>query len=89
MGTIREDFDKHGQPAQVYDCIWHPSTIDRCFKEPSFRQSVVELAFTFINQKYKHELDIRFTMPKMSYKGAHVETQRVKGKKAPKIVPMA
>lgn len=64
---------------------WHPGTITRALKDGPFRQAVVELAFNYIHQKYEHALDLRFTMPKMKYKGASVETQRVKGKKGAKI----
>lgn len=45
----------------------------------------MELAFNYIGQKYKMELDMRFTIPKMKYKGATIQWQRVKAKKAPKI----
>lgn len=69
MGIMREDFDKKGDPAQIYDVIWNPETTSRCKTDPAFRQVVIELAFNYINQKYSHILDMRFTIPKMKYKG--------------------
>ena len=81
LGTVREDFDKKGDPAQVYDVVWAPATVERCFKDASFRTSCVELVFNYISQKHGHELDMRFTVPKMKYKGATVDSQRVKGTK--------
>jgi hypothetical protein len=49
--------------------IWNPKTVERCKTEPAFRQIVVELAFNHILQRNNHELDLRFTVPKMKYKG--------------------
>ena len=73
LGSVREDYDKKGEAAQVYDVIWNPKTIDRCKTDAGFRQVVVELAFNHILQKYKHTLDLRFTIPKMKYKGTTVQ----------------
>jgi len=52
LGTVREDFDKKGEPAQVYDVVWNPATIKRCFTDASFRNSCVELVFNYILQKH-------------------------------------
>ena len=30
LGEVREDFDKRGNAAQVYDVIWNPKTVERC-----------------------------------------------------------
>ena len=85
LGDVQEEFDKKGEPAQVYDVIWNPGTVARCLKDAAFRQSVVELAFNYIAQKYNKQLDLRFTIPRMKYKGSTVQWQRIKGKKGPKI----
>lgn len=85
LGERREEHDKKGEPAMVIDVIWAPETIATCLKDAAFRQSVVELAFGYIGQKYGLELDARFTIPKMKYKGATVQYQRIKAKKSVKI----
>ena len=69
----------------MIDVIWAPETVATCLKEASFRQSVVELAFGYIEQKYGLQLSLQFSIPKMKYKGATVQFQRVKAKKTPKI----
>lgn len=51
LGNVREDSDKKGDVAQVYDVIWNPKTVERCKTDPTFRQIVVELAFNHILQK--------------------------------------
>jgi hypothetical protein len=73
LGNVREDNDKKGEIAQVYDVIWNPTTIERCKTDPSFRQIVVELAFNHILQRSQHQLDLRFSIPKMKYKGKTVQ----------------
>lgn len=85
MGERREEHDKKGEACMVIDVIWAPATIAECLKSAQFRQVVVELAFNYVQQKYGIELDLRFTIPKLKYKGATVQYQRVKAKKAPKI----
>ena len=69
----------------MIDIIWAPVTIDKAKKDAAFRQVMVELAFNYIMSKYSIELDLRYTVPKLNYKGATVQFQRVRAKKAPKI----
>lgn len=71
--------------AQVYDFIFNPKSIQKAQKDPQFRQLMVELSFNYVEQKYKHKLNPQFTLPKLSYKGATVQWQRIKAKKGPKI----
>ena len=37
LGSIREDFDKKGEPCQVYDVIWNPETIQQTKDDMLFR----------------------------------------------------
>lgn len=53
--------------------IWAPVTVEKAKKDPTFRQVVVELAFNYIAQKYGIELDFRYSVPKLNYKGATVQ----------------
>ena len=65
--------------------IWAPETVKRAQSDPGFRQAIVELAFAYIQQKFTTQLSPRFTIPKVKYKGATIQWQRVKAKRAPKI----
>ena len=85
LGSVREDRDKKGDPVQVYDFIWNTETVKKAQRDPGFRQVVVELAFNYIKQRFDRDLDFRFTIPKMKYKGDTIQYQRIKAKKAPKI----
>lgn len=48
LGEQREERDKQGEPALVYDVIWATETVTRAQSEPAFRQAIVELAFAYI-----------------------------------------
>lgn len=86
LGDVREDSDKNGNPVQVYDFIFNTETVKTAQKEAAFRQAMVELSFNYVKQKFDVDLDHRFSIPKMKYKGATIEYQRVKAKKGgPKI----
>lgn len=87
LGDVREDSDKHGNPVQVYDFIFASDTVKQAQKEAPFRQAMVELSFNYVKQKFNVDLDLRFSIPKMKYKGATIEFQRIKVKKGagPKI----
>ena len=74
-----------GEPWQVYDVIWNPEAITQGQKEMLYRQGLVELAFEYIKEKYGVILDMKFTVPKLKYKGKTVQWQRVRAKKNPKI----
>jgi hypothetical protein len=43
------------------------------------------LAFGYIAEKTKRVLNPKYTIPKLKYKGATVQYQRVKAKKGPKF----
>ncbi len=82
---FREDFDKKGEPCQVVDVIWNPDSIRDAKKDVLMRQGMIELAFGYIAEKYKMILDMKFSLPKMKYKGKTIQYQRVRAKKNPKI----
>lgn len=85
LGEIREDFDKKGDPCQVIDCIWNPETLKRAKKEMLYKQGLVELSFEYVKQKYNLILDLKYSVPKLKYKGNTVQYQRIRVKKNPKI----
>ena len=57
----------------MIDVIWAPVTVEKAKKDATFRQVVVELAFNYIHQKHGIELDLRYLVPKLNYKGATVQ----------------
>ena len=69
----------------MYDVIWNPGTVKKAKTEVLFRSGMIELAFAYVLEKHKHTLNMRWSIPKMKYKGDTVQFQRIRAKKAPKI----
>lgn len=65
--------------------IVNPNVLGASKKDPVYRQLLVELSFNYIAQKHSRELSTKYRLPKTKYKGASVQQQRVRGKKAPQI----
>ena len=85
LGEIREDFDKKGEPCQVVDVIWNPEAVKKAKKEMLYKQGLVELAFEYIKTKHDLSLNLKYSVPKMKYKGKTIQFQRIRAKKNPKI----
>lgn len=85
LGTPVEDFDKKNEPCVTYDLVANPETVTECGKTPQFRESVVNLCLAAVGQKFKVELDQKYKLPKMKYKGNAVQLQRIRMKNASKI----
>lgn len=85
VGTPVEDFDKKNDPCVTYDLVANPETVMECSKTPAFRETVVNLCIAAVAQKYKIELDQRYKLPKMKYKGNVVQLQRIRKKNFTKI----
>lgn len=85
IGTPVEDFDKKGEPCVSYDVVANPEVVEQCSTEPAFREQVVQLCLAAVAQKYKIELDPRFKLPKIKYKGTSVQLQRIRKKKESQI----
>eukprot|EP00931_Biecheleriopsis_adriatica_P115689 TRINITY_DN91456_c0_g1_i1.p1 TRINITY_DN91456_c0_g1~~TRINITY_DN91456_c0_g1_i1.p1 ORF type:complete len:449 (-),score=123.43 TRINITY_DN91456_c0_g1_i1:95-1441(-) len=88
IGTPVEDFDKKGEPCVTYDVVANPEVVKNSSDEPAFREQVVQLCIAAISQKYKLELDQRFKLPKIKYKGTTVQLQRIRKKKESQIQEM-
>lgn len=85
VGTPVEDFDKKNEPCVTYDLVANPETVSECSKTPHFRETVVTLCLAAVSQKYKIELDNKYKLPKMKYKGNTVQHQRIRKKQVSKI----
>jgi len=89
IGTPVEDFDKKQEPCVTYDLVANPDVVKECKELPQFRDSLVQLCFAAIAQKYKVELDMKYKLPKMIYKGNTIQLQRLRVKKDSQIEEVA
>jgi len=85
LGSPVEDFDKKNEPCITYDLVANPETVLECGKTPAFRETVVNLCLAAVSNKYKLQLDQRYKLPKMKYKGNVVQLQRIRKKHNSKI----
>lgn len=80
LGNPRPDKDHKGDTSVVYDCIVNPTVMVECKEDDTGTQQtfICQLAIQYVEQKYKCELDKKFKLPKMTYKGEDIQTQRVR-----------
>jgi hypothetical protein len=85
IGNPVEDFDKKNEPCVSYDLVANPEVVKECKETPVFRDTVAQLCLAAIAQKYKIELDPKYKLPKMNYKGDQVQVQRIRVQKQSQI----
>jgi PIH1 N-terminal domain len=84
LGELHEEKDNQGELCECYDLIVNDQILKDSNKDPELKQMICELAIQAVNQKYKLNLT-EFSLPKMTYKGSAVKTQRIKIKKDSQI----
>ncbi|KAF5828217.1 pre-RNA processing PIH1/Nop17-domain-containing protein [Dunaliella salina] len=85
MSTLREDVDKKGEPCTTLDCCLNNDVIAMASKHRPLKSFLIELAVSWVSHKHKMELDMKFKLPKMRYKGEVVGTQRIRVDKKPLV----
>uniref|UniRef100_A0A7S3QZ36 PIH1 N-terminal domain-containing protein n=1 Tax=Dunaliella tertiolecta TaxID=3047 RepID=A0A7S3QZ36_DUNTE len=85
MSTLREDVDKKGEACTTLDCCLNNDVIAMAAKHRPLKSFLIELAINWVSHKHKMELDMKFKLPKMRYKGEVVETQRIRVDKKPLV----
>lgn len=89
VGSPVEDFDKKNEACVSYDLVANPDIVNECLQTPAFKESVISLCLAAIAQKYKIELDPRYKLPKIQYKGSSMQFQRIRVSKQSQIQEMA
>ncbi|KAN0079982.1 pre-RNA processing PIH1/Nop17 domain containing protein [Tylopilus felleus] len=69
LSDARQDSDKAGLLAIVFDCVFNPSIKSRCFKEPDFKSFIIELAFQRIEAQTTLVLSRQISTPNIASKG--------------------
>jgi hypothetical protein len=71
LGAPHEVLDKSGTKSIAFDVAVNTQVVDDCERDPTgaFRNFVCELAIEYIAQKYKVQLDPRYKLPKLTYRG--------------------
>ena len=86
VGPPRPDKDKSGNSCLVFDMIVNPEVVkdSKEDKTGGFRHFLCEIAIQRIENKYKTQLDRRYKLPKMKYKGKPA-SQRIRKETKPAI----
>ena len=86
VGPPKPDKDKSGKSCLVFDMIVNPEVVkdSKEDKTGGFRHFLCEIAIQRIENKYKTELDRRYKLPKMKYKGKPT-SQRIRKEMKPTI----
>lgn len=85
VGAAVEDFDKKNEPCVTYDLVANPKVVEECSGNAQFKDTVVQLCISAVAQKYKVELDPRYKLPKVKYKGGAVQVQRLRKQRQSQI----
>lgn len=85
VGAAIEDFDKKNEPCVTYDVVANPTVVEECLGNAQFKDTVVQLVVSAVAQKYKVELDPRYKLPKVKYKGGAVQVQRLRKQRQSQI----
>lgn len=68
------------------DCVFNLEIAREAARNRRLKQFVVELVLGWAGSKHKLQLDPKFKLPKIQYKGARVEAQRMRVDKKPVVL---
>lgn len=85
LGPPHEDLDKDGAACTVYDCVFHPDTVQEAKKDRHFRDFMMQLVLASVQQKHGEELSAELSYPKLrsGYKGVSPLPQFMRARKGP------
>jgi hypothetical protein len=75
---LQPDTDKSGQPCSTADCIVNTDIFKQAQQRRPLKAMLVELALELVSNKSSLQLNPKFKLPKMTYKGDAVRPQRVR-----------
>mmetsp|Transcript_5182 Transcript_5182/g.9866 ORF Transcript_5182/g.9866 Transcript_5182/m.9866 type:complete len:426 (+) Transcript_5182:169-1446(+) len=77
-GEVRNDLDKKGEPASVLDVVLNKDIVEQCASLRRLKVFVIELAMAWVGQKHQLELDAKYKLPHLKYKGSAPAQQRIR-----------
>jgi len=78
MSPPRPDKDKKGEACTTFDCCLNLDVVKQASVYRQLKVFLIELALSWVGHKHKMELDRKFKLPKMKYKGETIEPQRIR-----------
>lgn len=81
LGPLRRDLDKKGEPCMTFDVILNLDVIKQAQAYRQLKVFLIELALSWIDHRHQLQLDKKFKLPKMKYKGEMVQSQHIRVKR--------
>ncbi len=86
VGSLRDDADKRGGACGVVDVVVSDQVAAAAGAHRPFKAFLIDLILGHVGKKHGLELDLKYKLPKMGYKGgAAPEPQRIKMEKKPLV----
>lgn len=80
-GQAKQDLDKKGERCVTVDCILNTDIVNQAAAFRPLKAFLIELAIGWVGHKTQMELDAKYKLPKMKYKGDEVEKQNIRVEK--------
>ena len=77
-GQAKQDLDKKGERCITVDCILNTDIVSQAAAFRPLKAFLIELAIGWVAHKTQLELDPKFKLPRMKYKGDEVEKQNIR-----------
>ncbi len=68
-GQAKKEEDKKGEPCVAIDCILNADVLGQAAQFRPLKQFLIELAIGWVSHKASMDLDVKYKLPKMRYKG--------------------
>lgn len=78
LSEPRNDLDKSNEPCTVFDCALSSHIMKSAASLRALKVFIIEMAISWIQSKYKMNLDQRFKLPKLRYKGDTIQPQNIR-----------
>eukprot|EP00898_Chlorokybus_atmophyticus_P001587 jgi/Chlat1/2429/Chrsp17S02826 len=72
MSEAREDVDHSGEPSVVYDVVFNSDVLRQAMVLRQLKLFIIDMALQWLQQKHSIQLDPKYRLPRLAYKGTPV-----------------
>ncbi|GBF96758.1 hypothetical protein Rsub_09614 [Raphidocelis subcapitata] len=85
VGSLRGDADKRGEACGAVDVVLNSGVLAAAARHRPLKAFLIDLVLSQVGQKHGLELDPKYKLPKMAYKGGAPAPQRVRCERQPLV----
>lgn len=78
LGPPQRELDKKGEPCLALDMIFNAGVLRQAQALRKLKYFIIDLALNWVDHRHGMQLDRKFKLPKMRYKGDRVLSQRIR-----------